>query len=121
MLPADTTLLHLLDAPPELVEELARHHAHFAQLRDATTRRLVAPRVTVAQAAAMAGGPPGGALGAPRRAAGGPGGRPAPPRRPPATRSLRRPPRVPTRRGCTSTCARTPGEAPSHSRGSWRP
>jgi len=76
MISADTTLLHLLDAHPELVEELARHHAHFAQLRDATTRRLVAPRVTVAQAAAMAGVPLDELLAALRRAAGEPAGTP---------------------------------------------
>ena len=74
MISADTTLARLLDEHPELVEVLARYHAHFAQLREPNARRIMAPRVTVAQAAAMAGVAVDALLAALRRAAGEPEG-----------------------------------------------
>ena len=55
MISRHTTLGRLLDEHPVLVDVLAGYHAHFAQLRDPQTRRVMAPRVTVAQAASMAG------------------------------------------------------------------
>ena len=55
MISRHTTLGRLLDEHPMLVDVLAGYHAHFAQLRDPQTRRVMAPRVTVAQAANMAG------------------------------------------------------------------
>jgi hypothetical protein len=41
-----------MDEHPGLVEFLAGYHQHFARLRDRMARRVLAPRVTVAQAAA---------------------------------------------------------------------
>ena len=55
MISHETTLGRLLDEHPVLLDVLAGYHAHFAQLRDPQTRRVMAPRVTVAQAARMAG------------------------------------------------------------------
>ncbi len=55
MISRHTTLGRLLDEHPVLVDVLAGYHAHFAQLRDPRTRKVMAPRVTVAQAAHMAG------------------------------------------------------------------
>lgn len=55
MISRETTLGRLLDEHPVLVDVLAGYHAHFAQLRDPQTRKVMAPRVTVAQAARMAG------------------------------------------------------------------
>ena len=57
MITADTNLASLLDAHPELVELLAGYHDHFARLRNRLLRRVMAPRVTVGQAAAIAGLP----------------------------------------------------------------
>jgi len=51
----DMTVARLLDEHPELIEVLAGYHAHFKQLRNRLLRRVMAPRVTVAQAARMAG------------------------------------------------------------------
>ncbi len=51
---ADTRVSDLLDAYPEAVEVLAEFNPHFAKLRNRVLRRLMAPRVTVAQAAQMA-------------------------------------------------------------------
>lgn len=55
MISRETTLGRLLDEHPVLLDVLAGYHAHFAQLRDPQTRKVMAPRVTVAQAARMAG------------------------------------------------------------------
>jgi len=75
---SDMTVARLLDEHPELIEVLAGYHAHFKQLRNRLLRRVVAPRVTVAQAARMAGLPPDELLSVLRRAAGEPEGpRPA--------------------------------------------
>jgi hypothetical protein len=67
---ADTTIGHLLDAHPELVDVLARYHPHFRQLRHRLLRRIMAPRVTVAQAARIAGVETDALLEVLRRAAG---------------------------------------------------
>lgn len=64
------TVARLLDQHPELVEVLAGYHAHFKQLRNRLLRRVMAPRVTVAQAARIAGVPPDELLGVLRRAVG---------------------------------------------------
>jgi uncharacterized protein (DUF2249 family) len=57
MITADTNLGGLLDEHPELVEVLAGCHDHFARLRHRLLRRLMAPRVSVGQAAGLAGMP----------------------------------------------------------------
>jgi uncharacterized protein (DUF2249 family) len=57
MITADTNLGGLLDAHPELVEVLAGCHDHFARLRNGLLRKVMAPRVTVGQAAGLAGLP----------------------------------------------------------------
>lgn len=51
---ADTRVSDLLDAYPEAVEVLAELNPHFGKLRNRVLRKLMAPRVTVAQAARMA-------------------------------------------------------------------
>jgi uncharacterized protein (DUF2249 family) len=55
MITAETNLGRLLEEHPDLVEVLAGCHDHFARLRSRTLRQLMAPRVTVGQAAAVAG------------------------------------------------------------------
>ncbi len=55
MISDDTLLGPLLEAHPALVDVLAGYHAHFARLRDPKLRRVMAPRVTLAQAAGVAG------------------------------------------------------------------
>ncbi len=57
MISAGTTLGRLLDEHPELVEVLARYHPHFGRLRNRVLRKVMAPRVTVGEAARMAGVP----------------------------------------------------------------
>lgn len=57
MISPDTRVSELLDAHPQLVDVLAGVHPHFTQLRNRLLRRLVAPRITVAQAARIAGMP----------------------------------------------------------------
>ena len=57
MISAGTPLGRLLDQHPELVEVLAGYHPHFARLRNRLLRKVMAPRVTVAEAARMAGVP----------------------------------------------------------------
>jgi len=69
---ADTTVAQVLEEHPELLEFLAGYAPHFAHLRNRLTRRVMAPRVTVAGAARMAGVEPGELLSALRRAAGEP-------------------------------------------------
>jgi uncharacterized protein (DUF2249 family) len=72
MISAETNLGRLLDEHPSLVEVLAGRHAHFAKLRSRLLRRVMAPRVTVAQAAALAGLPVGDLVATLRAAVGEP-------------------------------------------------
>jgi uncharacterized protein (DUF2249 family) len=72
MITADTNLGRLLDEHPGLVEVLAGCHAHFTRLRNRMLRRLMAPRVTVGQAAAVAGVPVADLVATLRRAIGEP-------------------------------------------------
>ncbi len=72
MISPGTNVGRLLDERPELVEFLAGYHAHFARLRNRLLRRVVAPRVTVADAARMAGIPCDELVAALRRAVGEP-------------------------------------------------
>jgi uncharacterized protein (DUF2249 family) len=65
---ADVTVARLLEEHPELVEVLAGYHPHFKALRNRLLRRVMAPRVTIAQAAGMAGVPVQGLLAALRSA-----------------------------------------------------
>jgi uncharacterized protein (DUF2249 family) len=58
MITAGTTIARLLEQHPELVSFLASYHPHFEKLRSGLLRRVMAPRVTVEQAARMAGIPP---------------------------------------------------------------
>lgn len=51
---ADTRVSDLLEAHPEAVEVLAEFNPHFAKLRNRILRRIMAPRVTLAQAAQIA-------------------------------------------------------------------
>jgi uncharacterized protein (DUF2249 family) len=55
MISGDTRVGRLLDEHPELVEVLARYHPHFKMLRQKLLRRVMGPRVTIAQAARIAG------------------------------------------------------------------
>jgi uncharacterized protein (DUF2249 family) len=66
----DLTVARLLDEHPKLIEVLASYHPHFKQLRNRLLRRVMAPRVTVAQAARMAGVPVDELLDVLRRAVG---------------------------------------------------
>lgn len=52
----------LLDRYPGLLPVLAGYHPHFARLRNRVLRKLMAPRVTLEQAARMAGVDPGDLL-----------------------------------------------------------
>ena len=70
MITADTNLARLLDEHPGLVEVLAGYHDHFARLRDRMLRRVMAPRVTVGQAAGLAGVPVADLVATLRRAIG---------------------------------------------------
>jgi uncharacterized protein (DUF2249 family) len=70
MITGGTTIARLLEQHPELVNFLASYHPHFAKLRSGLLRRVMAPRVTVDQAARMAGVPAETLLAALRRAAG---------------------------------------------------
>jgi uncharacterized protein (DUF2249 family) len=79
MISGDITVARLLDEHPELVEVLAGYHPHFKQLRNRLLRRVMAPRVTLAQAARMAGVPADELLAVLRRAVGeAPAGAPHP-------------------------------------------
>ncbi len=51
---AETRVSDLLNAHPEAVEVLAEFNPHFAKLRNRMLRKIMAPRVTVAQAAQIA-------------------------------------------------------------------
>lgn len=79
MITGETNLGRLLDEHPELVEFLAGYHEHFARLRDRRLQRVMAPRLTVGQAAASAGVPAADLVGALRRAVGEPAGSPETP------------------------------------------
>ena len=87
---ADTRVSDLLDAHPEAVEALAELNPHFAKLRNRVLRKIMAPRVTVAQAARMAQVDLGTMLTVLARATGQPpppascGGGPSAPATPPA-------------------------------------
>jgi uncharacterized protein (DUF2249 family) len=70
MITAETRMGTVLDTHPELVEFLAGYHPHFARLRNRLLRKVMAPRVTVADAARMAGVAPETLLEAMRRAVG---------------------------------------------------
>ena len=72
MISGDITVARLLDEHPELIEVLARYHPHFARLRNRLLRRVMGPRVTVAQAAGMAGVPADELLAVLRQAVGEP-------------------------------------------------
>lgn len=72
MITGDLTVARLIDAHPELVEVLAEYHPHFRRLRNALLRRVMAPRVSIAQAARMAGVAPEELLAVLRRAVGEP-------------------------------------------------
>ena len=76
MITADSNLGQLLDEHPGLVEVLAGCHDHFARLRNRMLRRVMAPRVTVGQAAAVAGVPVADLVATLRRAVGEPEGAP---------------------------------------------
>jgi uncharacterized protein (DUF2249 family) len=51
---AETRVSDLLNAHPETVEVLAEFNPHFAKLRNRVLRKIMAPRVTLAQAAQIA-------------------------------------------------------------------
>jgi uncharacterized protein (DUF2249 family) len=91
MITADTNLGGLLDEHPELVEVLAGRHDHFARLRNRLLRRVMAPRVTVGQAAGLAGVPVAELVTTLRRAIGEPEEAPPAPPAPPVTDSGPRP------------------------------
>jgi hypothetical protein len=58
MISPDMTVARLLEEHPDLVEVLASYHPHFKGLRSKLLRRVMAPRVTLAQAARIAAFPP---------------------------------------------------------------
>jgi uncharacterized protein (DUF2249 family) len=71
MISGDMTVARLLDEHPVLLDVLVDYHPHFKQLRHRLLRRLMAPRVTVRQAARIAGVPEAELIGALCRAVGG--------------------------------------------------
>jgi uncharacterized protein (DUF2249 family) len=70
MITAATNVGALLEAHPDLVEFLASYHPRFGRLRNRLLRRVMAPRVTLADAARIAGIDPHVLVEAVRRAAG---------------------------------------------------
>ena len=72
MITAELTVARLLDEHPESFSVLAEFHPHFKQLRHRLLRKVMAPRVTLGQAAKIAGVPIDDLLAALRRAAGEP-------------------------------------------------
>lgn len=72
MISPDTTIARLLDEHPALLDVLADIHPHFRLLRNRLSRKVMAPRVTVAQAAGIAGVPLDALLRRLREAAGEP-------------------------------------------------
>jgi uncharacterized protein (DUF2249 family) len=69
---ADVTVARLLEEHPEALDALIGAHPHFKQLRHRLLRKVMAPRVTVAQAARIAGLAPEALVAALRRAVGEP-------------------------------------------------
>ena len=67
---ADVTLARLLETRPGLLTTLVEFHPHFKRIENRLRRRIMAPRVTLEQAAAMAGVPVEFLVAALRRAAG---------------------------------------------------
>jgi uncharacterized protein (DUF2249 family) len=67
---ADVTLARLLEERPELLDVLVRFHPHFAQLRNGMLRKLMGSRVTLGEAARVAGVSVDALLAELRRAAG---------------------------------------------------
>jgi uncharacterized protein (DUF2249 family) len=65
---ADVTLARLLDERPDLLRILEEAHEHFRKLRNPMLRRMMAPRVTIAEAARIANIPAEALLGRLRRA-----------------------------------------------------
>jgi hypothetical protein len=78
MISGEIPVAQLLDEHPELIEVLAGYHPHFKQLQNRLLRRVMAPRVTVAQAARMAGVPADELLAVLRQAVGEPAPAPHP-------------------------------------------
>lgn len=72
MISADTTMAELLDAHPGLVDVIADFHPHVAWFRDRARLGMMGRRITVAQAAGMAGVPARELLAALRRSLGQP-------------------------------------------------
>jgi uncharacterized protein (DUF2249 family) len=70
MISADMTVARVLEEHPALLDVLVEYHPHFKQLRHRLLRKLMAPRVTVRQAARIAGVPEAELLGVLRGAAG---------------------------------------------------
>ncbi len=70
MISGDTMLAGLLAEHPGLLEVLVGYHPHFAELRNPLLRRVMASRVTVSEAARLAGSSPEDLLRVLRRAAG---------------------------------------------------
>jgi uncharacterized protein (DUF2249 family) len=70
MITEDLTVARLLDEHPGLVDVLADFHPHFRQLRNRLLRRVMAPRVTLGQAARIAGVDPAALLAVVRQAVG---------------------------------------------------
>ena len=70
MISGEITLARLLDEHPELTEVLASYHPHFEPYRDQRRRRLMAARLTLDQAARIAGVPADDLLATLRRATG---------------------------------------------------
>jgi uncharacterized protein (DUF2249 family) len=66
----DVTLARLLETHPGLLPTLVEFHPHFRRIENRLLRRVMAPRVTLEQAAAMAGVPVDVLVAALRRAAG---------------------------------------------------
>jgi uncharacterized protein (DUF2249 family) len=70
MISGDVTVARLLEEHPELIEVLAGYSPHLRLLSDLSMRRAAAARVTVAEAARIAGVPPADLIAALRTAVG---------------------------------------------------
>ena len=55
MITGDLTIAELIETYPRLIDVLADYHPHFGRLRNRVLRRVMAPRVTITEAARMAG------------------------------------------------------------------
>jgi uncharacterized protein (DUF2249 family) len=62
MIRKEMKVSELLEKHPELLEVLAGYHPHFGKLRSRLLRKVMAPRVTLEQAARMAGVDPDGLI-----------------------------------------------------------